>query len=53
MLDTHQLNIFLKASETLNFTQAAKLLHLTQPSVSQHIQSLENHFDTQLFFRVF
>lgn len=51
MLDTHQLNIFLKASETLNFTQAAKLLHLTQPSVSQHIQSLENHFDTQLFFR--
>lgn len=51
MLDTHQLNIFLKASETLNFTHAAKQLHLTQPSVSQHIQSLENQFDTQLFFR--
>ena len=51
MLNTHQLNIFLKASETLNFTQAAKKLHLTQPSVSQHIQSLENQFDTQLFFR--
>jgi DNA-binding transcriptional LysR family regulator len=51
MLDPHQLNVFIKASETLNFTQAAKLLHMTQPSVSQHIQSLENHFNQPLFLR--
>lgn len=51
MLDAHQLNVFLKASETLNFTRAAKQLDMTQPSVSQHIQSLENHFDMQLFLR--
>jgi DNA-binding transcriptional LysR family regulator len=51
MLDPHQLNIFVKASETLNFTQTAKLLHLTQPCVSQHIQSLENHFNQPLFLR--
>jgi len=51
MLDAHQLNVFLKASETLNFTQAAKRLNLTQPSVSQHIQSLENHFNMKLFLR--
>jgi DNA-binding transcriptional LysR family regulator len=51
MLDVHQLNVFLSAAETLSFTQAAKNLHMTQPSVSQHIQGLERHFDTQLFLR--
>lgn len=52
MLDTHQLNVFLEAAETLNFTQAAQRLHMTQPSVSQHIQALEQHFGTPLFNRV-
>jgi DNA-binding transcriptional LysR family regulator len=51
MLDSHQLNVFLTASETLNFTQAAQRLHMTQPSVSQHIQSLERHFGVPLFVR--
>lgn len=51
MLDIHQLNVFLVAAETLNFTQAAQLLHMTQPSVSQHIQYLERHFDMELFIR--
>lgn len=51
MLDAHQLNIFLVAAETLNFTQAAQLLHMSQPSVSQHIKSLEQHFDIALFER--
>ena len=51
MLDVHQLNVFLVAAETLNFTQAAQQLHMTQPSVSQHIQYLERHFDMQLFIR--
>jgi DNA-binding transcriptional LysR family regulator len=51
MLDIHQLNVFLVAAETLNFTQAAQRLHMTQPSVSQHIQSLERHFDNTLFVR--
>ncbi|MBI5946041.1 MAG: LysR family transcriptional regulator [Chloroflexi bacterium] len=51
MLDVHQLNVFVVAAEALNFTQAAQQLHMTQPSVSQHIQGLERHFDTQLFFR--
>ncbi len=51
MLDVHQLNIFLVASETLNFTQAAQQLHMSQPGVSQHIQSLERHFDVSLFER--
>jgi DNA-binding transcriptional LysR family regulator len=51
MLDVHQLNVFLAAAETLNFTQAAQQLHMTQPSVSQHIQALERHFDMPLFLR--
>lgn len=51
MLDIHQLNVFLVAAETLNFTQAAQRLHMTQPSVSQHIQALERHFSTALFIR--
>ena len=51
MLDAHQLNIFLAAAETLNFTQAAQTLHMSQPSISQHIKSLEQHFDTPLFER--
>lgn len=51
MLDAHQLNIFLTAADTLNFTQAAQRLHMSQPSVSQHIHSLEKHFGTRLFIR--
>jgi DNA-binding transcriptional LysR family regulator len=41
----------LVAAETLNFTQAGQRLHMTQPSISQHIQSLEAHFEMQLFAR--
>jgi len=51
MLDVHQLNVFVVAADALNFTQAAHQLHMTQPSVSQHIQGLERHFDTHLFLR--
>lgn len=51
MLNAHQLNVFLVAAETLNFTQAAQRLEMSQPSVSQHIQALEQHFDLQLFIR--
>lgn len=52
MLDTHQLNVFLVAADTLNFTQAARLLHMSQPSVSQHIQTLEQSFGQPLFIRL-
>ena len=51
MLDVHQLNVFLAAAESLSFTLAAQQIHMTQPSVSQHIQALERHFDMQLFLR--
>lgn len=51
MLDAHRLNVFVTAAETLNFTHAARELNISQPSVSQHIQELENHFGMPLFVR--
>jgi DNA-binding transcriptional LysR family regulator len=51
MLDAHQLNVFLMAADTLSFTLAAQRLHMTQPSVSQHIQTLEQLFGAPLFIR--
>ena len=51
MLNVHQLNVFVIAAETLNFTQTAKRLHLTQSSVSQHIKSLEVQLGVDLFER--
>jgi DNA-binding transcriptional LysR family regulator len=51
-LNAHQIRIFLVAAETLNFTHAAQLLDVTQPSISQHIQALEDHFDLPLFSRL-
>jgi DNA-binding transcriptional LysR family regulator len=51
MLDAHQLNVFLTAARSLNFTVAGRQLHMTQPSVSQHIQALEQHFEMPLFVR--
>lgn len=51
MSDTHRLNVFLVAADTLNFSEAARQLQMTQPSVSQHIQALEQQFDQPLFHR--
>ena len=51
MLNPHQLNVFTVAAETLNFTETAKRLHLTQSSVSQTIKALETQLDTTLFAR--
>lgn len=51
MLNVHQLNVFITAAESLNFTQTAKKLHLTQSSVSQHIKSLETQLGINLFKR--
>lgn len=51
MLDPNQLRVFLVAAETLNFSRAAERLHMSQPSVTQHIQLLEAHFNAPLFHR--
>lgn len=51
MLNVHQLNVFVTAAETLNFTVTAKRLHLTQSSVSQIIKTLEQQLEVELFKR--
>ena len=48
MLD-FRIETFLMVTETMNFTEAAKRLHITQPAVSQHIHFLEKEYDTKLF----
>ncbi|KLR72266.1 MULTISPECIES: LysR family transcriptional regulator [Geobacillus] len=45
------LYVFVKVVEKGNFTKAAEELHMTQPAVSQHIQTLERLFDTKLLDR--
>lgn len=51
MLDPRQLQIFIIAAETQNFSLAAKKLNLSQPSITQNIQSLESQIGEQLFTR--
>lgn len=48
MLDL-RVETFLTVCETMNFTRAAELLHITQPAVSQQIRALEEQYDTKLF----
>lgn len=51
MIDPNRLNVFLQAAETLSFSQAAHLLHMTQPTVSRRISELENELEMELFER--
>ncbi len=48
MLD-YRLETFLAVCDTMNYHKAAEALHITQPAVTQHIQSLERLYDCRLF----
>lgn len=50
MIDS-KFETLLAVVNTLNYTQAAKVLHLTQPAVSQHISMLENEYNIKIFYR--
>ncbi|MGA2343413.1 MAG: LysR substrate-binding domain-containing protein [Steroidobacteraceae bacterium] len=47
-----QLKVFEAAATNRSFSQAAKILHLTQPGVSMHIKELETNAGLPLFERV-
>lgn len=51
MFQLRQLKIFIAAAETLNFTQAAKRVHLSQPSVTEQVRALEDSVGHALFIR--
>lgn len=43
--------VFITVAEQQNFTRAAEILHMTQPAVSNYIQTLERSMDTKLLER--
>ncbi len=51
MLNVHEMNVFLTAAQTQNFSETARQLHMTQPAVSMQIQSLEQRLGVNLFER--
>jgi LysR family transcriptional regulator, transcriptional activator of the cysJI operon len=51
MLNLHELSVFLAAAKYGSFSEAGRQLHLSQPAISQTIDSLEKRFSTRLFFR--
>ncbi len=46
------LSYFLQLSETMNYTQAAQILGITQPALTQQIKKLEKTVGTNLFYSV-
>jgi len=50
-MDTRLLEYFLAIAEEENMTRAAKILHVTQPTLSKQLNKLENMLETQLFKR--
>jgi DNA-binding transcriptional LysR family regulator len=51
MVDIEKLETFMMAAETLSFSETAKRLHLSQPTISHHIKILENSMGVVLFTR--
>jgi len=51
MVDIQKIETFLRAAENSSLSEAAKQLHLSQPTVSHHIKSLEQELDVKLFHR--
>ena len=51
MIDLTRLKIFMSIAETLSFSDTAKQLHLSQPTVSHHIKGLERALGVALFDR--
>ncbi len=51
-MDIHRLIIFCKVIELQSFTKAGEALGLTQPTVSEHIRSLEDSLGEKLIDRL-
>ena len=51
-MDLRQLEIFAKVAELGSFSRAAEALFLTQPTVSEHIRSLEDELGIRLLDRL-
>jgi DNA-binding transcriptional LysR family regulator len=50
-MDLQRLRYFIGVAESLNFTNAARGLHITVPALSRQIRQLEEELEVQLFWR--
>lgn len=50
-MNDRQIECFLSVAQTLNFTDAARELYTTQPTISRLIHSLEEELNVPLFYR--
>ena len=50
-MDIRSLRYFLAVAREENMTRAAELLHVTQPTLSKTLKSLEEEFGKKLFTR--
>lgn len=51
MIDVNKIITFFQATETLNLSETAKQLHISQPAVSRQIRTLEQEMGVVLFDR--
>jgi DNA-binding transcriptional LysR family regulator len=51
-MDLRRLEIFVRVAELGSFSRAAEALHLTQPTVSEHVRALEEVLGVQLLDRL-
>ena len=50
-MDANSLKAFLTIVDQESFSEAAELLHLTQPAISKRLAALENQLGTKLIDR--
>ena len=51
-MDIHQLKLFVSVYKNKSFTKASEKLHISQPTISEHIKNLENSLSCKLFDRL-
>ncbi|MCD6586179.1 MAG: LysR family transcriptional regulator [Desulfobacteraceae bacterium] len=51
-MDLWHLKVFQKVIEHKGFSNASKVVNLTQPTISSHIKELENHYECRLVDRL-
>jgi len=51
MIDLLKIEAFLHTAENLSFSEAARQMHLSQPTISHHVKMLEHEFGVELFDR--
>ncbi len=51
-MDLRRLEVFAQVAELGSFSRAAEVLHLTQPTISEHVRALEDELGVQLLDRL-